>query len=69
MGFLGQLAPGPSKLKEGEEMKPGVTVLVFCSPKCSVRISDGRLPGGQLHHEGDMVVNGIRAVYKGNPTK
>lgn len=69
MGFLGQLVPGPSELKEEEEMKPGVTVFVFCNPKCSVRVSDGWLPGGQLHREGDTVVNGTRAVYKGSPTK
>lgn len=50
-------------------MKPGVIVLVFHNPKCSVWISDGRLPGGQLHPEGDAVMNGTRAVYKGNPTK
>lgn len=68
-GFLGPLTPGPSELKEGEKMKPGVIVLVFRNPKCSVWISDGRLPGGQLHPEGDAVMNGTRAVHKGNPTK
>lgn len=50
-------------------MKPGVTVFVFHNPQCSVRISDGQLPGGQVHPEGDAVVNGTRAVYKGNPAK